>query len=366
DAGTGEPLVGANVVVVGTSMGAATNVAGEYTILNIPAGTYTLKTSYVGYQSITISNVRVNNDLTTETNFQLPAEGVTVGTVEIIAERPMINKSATNAVRIIDSDFFSRVPARGVNTAIAIQPGVVVQGGNVYIRGGRPDEVGFKVEGVTTTSVLSGGNALYTTAEAVEQIQVQAGGFSAEYGGANAGLVQTQLRTGSPEAWKISVLAETDRYSSYGSKSLGGYSYGYSDVTATFGGPLLGRTLRFFGAVQNTFYRDPSVAVREPYEFTNLITDPVLTPAHPDDALRDTIPYVSVGGNALGGFNNRWAYTGTLLLDLGSLQVRGARSYSTVESRNQTAFGGYINQNRLGLNKSYDGFGNLKLTYVMN
>ena len=85
DASSGEPLVGANVIVVGTSMGAATNVSGEYTVLNIPSGTYTLKTSYVGYQTITISNIRVNNDLTTEANFQLPSEGVTVGTVEIVA-----------------------------------------------------------------------------------------------------------------------------------------------------------------------------------------------------------------------------------------------------------------------------------------
>ena len=50
DAGTGEPLVGANVVVVGTSMGAATNIAGEFIVLNVPAGTYSLRTSYVGYQ----------------------------------------------------------------------------------------------------------------------------------------------------------------------------------------------------------------------------------------------------------------------------------------------------------------------------
>ena len=73
---------------------------------------------------------------------------------------------------------------------------------------------------------------------AIEQIQVQAGGFNAEYGGANAGLVQTQLRTGDPERWKISVLGETDNYTSQNKQALGGYSYGYADVTATAGGPL--------------------------------------------------------------------------------------------------------------------------------
>ncbi len=75
DAGSGEPLVGANVLVVGTSMGAATNVSGEFTVLSVPAGTYTLKTSYVGYQVITLSNVRVNDELTTESNFKPSRRG---------------------------------------------------------------------------------------------------------------------------------------------------------------------------------------------------------------------------------------------------------------------------------------------------
>jgi len=225
DAGTGEPLVGANVVVVGTQMGSATNVSGEFAILNVPAGTYTLKAMYIGYQAITISNLRVNNDLTTEANFQLPGEGVTVGIVEIVAERPLVNKSATNAVRIIDNEFFAKIPARGINAALSAQPGVVIQGGNVYIRGGRADEVGFQLEGVPVNNILSGGRAVSVTAEAVEQIQVQAGGFNAEYGGANAGLVQAQLRTGAQDRWKVSLLGETDRYMALNKSSkLGGYS----------------------------------------------------------------------------------------------------------------------------------------------
>lgn len=366
DAGTGEPLVGANVVVLGTSTGAATNVAGEYVILNVPVGTFSIRSSYVGYQTITISNVRVNNELTSEVNFALPAEGVTVGTVEIVAERPLINKSATNAVRIIDSEFFDKIPARGTNTAIAIQPGVVVQGGGVYIRGGRTDEVGYRVEGANVTNILGGGNGLYTTAEAVEQIQVQAGGFNAEFGGANAGIIQTQLRTGSPDRWKLTVLTETDRYSSYGKKALGGYSYGYSDVTATLGGPLFSKSVRFFGSVQNIFYRDPTVSVRDPYEIQNLISDPILTPAHPTTAARDTIALISVGPNALGGMNNQWAFSGTMLFDLGNLQVRAAGSYSSIESRNTETFYGNLDLNRLGLNKSMNAFANVKASYVFS
>ena len=51
DSGTKEPLVGANVYITGTSLGTATTDEGEYTISNINPGTYTLKTSYIGYES---------------------------------------------------------------------------------------------------------------------------------------------------------------------------------------------------------------------------------------------------------------------------------------------------------------------------
>jgi outer membrane receptor protein involved in Fe transport len=366
DAGTGEPLVGANVVVFGTSMGAATNTVGEFVILNVPVGTYSLKTSYVGYQAITIANIRVNADLTTDANFQLPAEGVTVATVEIIAQRPLVNKSATNAVRIIDNEFFGNIPGRGTNIAIAVQPGVVVQNNNVYIRGSRPDEVGYTVDGVNVTNKLVGGNGLYIAAEAVEQIQIQAGGYNAEFGSANAGIVSSQLRTGSAERWHASFLAETDRYTSYGTKSLNGYTYGYSDYTASLGGPVLSNKLRFFGSVQNTFYRDQSIALRSPYTFTNLVTDPLFTPAHPKVALSDTIPVYSVGGNVLSNPSNRWAFAGTVTLDLDKLQVRAGGSYSSLETRNGTTFANYLNQNRETLNQNKDGFGNVKLSYLFS
>jgi hypothetical protein len=371
DAGTGEPLVGANVVVVGTSMGAATNTSGEFTILNIPAGTYTLKTSYVGYQAITLSNVRVNNDLTTEANFQLPTEGVTVATIEITAERPMVNKSATNAVRILDNEFFSKIPARGLTAAISTQPGVVNQGGNIYIRGGRADETGYKVEGVGVTDVLFGGRALQLTAESVEQVQVQAGGFNAEYGGANAGLVQASLRTGTPDRWTASIMTETDRYTSMNKKTLGGYTYGYGDFTATFGGPVpgLGNKLRFFGSVENTFYRDPTRAVRAPWNFTGanaVVTDPTFGVYHKTVARRDTLDIVLPGGNALGGQDNLWIATGTLLFDLAPLQIRVAGSYSYDNNRGTTTLANVFNQARLPLSITRDGFGSVRVSHVLS
>ncbi len=369
DAGTGEPLVGANVVVVGTQMGAATNVSGEFTILNVPAGTYTLRAMYIGYQAMTISNLRVNNDLTTEANFQIASEGVTVGVVEIVAQRPLVNKSATNAVRIIDNEFFQKIPARGINAALQAQPGVVIQGGNVYIRGGRADEVGYRLEGVGINDIMFGGRAVSVTAEAVEQIQIQAGGFNAEYGGANAGLVQAQLRTGNPDRWKATVLAETDNWMKlHKEKKLGGYSYGYGDVTATIGGPLGSNNIRFFGSGQVTYQGDPSVSVRSPYNFTGpnaIVTESAITAAHRTPA-SDTLDISLPGGNALGGYRRDIVGSGTLLFDLSPVQIRLAGSYGVTKSKDQTVLTNLFNQDRLNINTAKNGFGNVKISHVLS
>ena len=65
----GQPLAGANVIVDGTTKGAATDGEGKYTILNVEAGSYSVTASYIGYQSSTESNVSVKVDLTTPLNF---------------------------------------------------------------------------------------------------------------------------------------------------------------------------------------------------------------------------------------------------------------------------------------------------------
>lgn len=373
DAGSGEPLVGANVVVVGTSMGAATNVSGEYTVLNVPPGTYALKTSYVGYQAITLSDVRVNNDLTTDANFQLPAEGVTVATVIITADRPMVNKNATSAVRIIDNEFFEKLPGRGVDAAVSLQPGVVYSGlnantnqPNIFIRGGRADETGYSLEGVSISNPLFGGSAITFAAEAIEQIQVLAGSYGAEYGSANAGIISSQLRTGNSERWKVMLQGETDRFTGNGKQALGGYSYGYSDFTGTLSGPVLSEKIRFFGSLQNTFLRDPDVRLWSGLSFPSIVSDPTKNYYHPTTSQPDTLNLAYQAGNRTGGGNNVWSTAGTLLFDLGPLQVRAGGTYSAQNRMATTDILDIFNSARNPLTLSKNGLANVKLSYILS
>ena len=261
DKSTGEVLVGANVLIVGTSYGAATDVNGEYIILNLDAGTYDVKCSYIGYQATTISNVRINADLTTELNFSLSAEGVQVGEIEVVAERPLINKSNTNANRITTSEDIDALPVRGVQNILALTPGVTLQDNTLFIRGGRQDEVGYYLEGSNVTDPVVGGNKVTLVQDAIEEIQVQAGGYNAEFGDANSGIVRAQIKSGTPN-WKASLEYVTDnvfRGTSYeynGDKSLGSYWFGYNEMTGTVSGPIVGNQVKLFGLFNYNYVRD--------------------------------------------------------------------------------------------------------------
>lgn len=175
---TKEPLIGANVVVVGTTFGASTDLEGYYVILNLPPGEYDLKASFIAYQGMTIREIRVVGGLTQEVNFELPSTTIEMQEIRIEFARPMIEKSATNAIRIVKGEEFLQLPVRTVAQLLALQPGVVLQNGLIHIRGSRPDEVGYSIEGATTTNIASrsGGSLVTTIPEALEEVLVQAGG----------------------------------------------------------------------------------------------------------------------------------------------------------------------------------------------
>ncbi|UCG60341.1 MAG: carboxypeptidase-like regulatory domain-containing protein [Candidatus Zixiibacteriota bacterium] len=66
DAGTGQPIVGASVIIVGTRRGAMTDFDGQYVISELRPGIYTLKISHLDYETVTIEGVEVKTDTSEE------------------------------------------------------------------------------------------------------------------------------------------------------------------------------------------------------------------------------------------------------------------------------------------------------------
>ena len=110
DKATGEPLIGATVILEGTSLATATDTEGYYAFIKIQPGIYDVRVSYIGYQTMIVSESRVHDGLSTETDFPLEETSLELPVLTIIAERPLVNKSSTNAVRITTNEEIAALP----------------------------------------------------------------------------------------------------------------------------------------------------------------------------------------------------------------------------------------------------------------
>jgi hypothetical protein len=150
DAQTGEPIVGVNVVVEGTYLGAATDFDGNYTIINVPPGVYRVKASAIGYKTVVKENVRVSIDLTTRVDFQLEPTVIELGQeVVVVAERPLVQKDLTASTAIVGSELIQALPITEFQEVVQIQAGVVAG----HVRGGRSGEIAYWIDGVPVTDV---------------------------------------------------------------------------------------------------------------------------------------------------------------------------------------------------------------------
>ena len=84
DKENGDPLPGANIVILGTMLGASSDIDGQYTILHIPPGTYSVQVTFIGYKKVTINEVRVEIDQTTRIDFALEVESIELESIVVV------------------------------------------------------------------------------------------------------------------------------------------------------------------------------------------------------------------------------------------------------------------------------------------
>lgn len=199
DAETGQPLPGVNVVIVGTFMGAATDINGNYVILNVPVGTYELKATMIGYTGMTIKNIRVSIDITSRVDFKLASEVLEAAEgVIIVAERPLIQKDEVSTRHFVSSEEIELQPVDSFEEIAKNQAGVV---GN-HFRGGRTGEVLVLIDGIPikdpagTYSEQLGGFTSDVPEYGIQELEVSLGGFSAEYGNVQSGVLNLALKEG--------------------------------------------------------------------------------------------------------------------------------------------------------------------------
>ena len=193
-----EPLIGANVILEGTTLGAASNMDGQYFIINVPPGQYTLVARMIGYKNYRVENVYVSTDLTTEIDMDMVTTVVETGeSVTVVAERPMVVKDLTATTAVMDASEIASLPVTEISEAVELQAGLVKDaGGGLHVRGGRSGEISYWIDGVPVTDVYDGGSIVEVNKDMVQELQVVSGAFNAEYGQAMSGIVNITTKEG--------------------------------------------------------------------------------------------------------------------------------------------------------------------------
>jgi hypothetical protein len=268
----------------------------------------------------------------------------------------------------------------------ALQPSRPVSfrsGAGLHVRGSRADGTSYVVNGMPVNNPLYGGRSLSVISNAIAEQSIQAGGYSAEFGGANGGLVATTTRSGGRKL-RVEFETYTDNYpwADYGERTLGTYKTGSSTHILTAGGPLFG-PVKFFVAGQNSFSRTPSSGWREDYDLTTKY-DPLLreTDAHllltPEQQAKtgifdprlgsaaQKVDYRFPGGYFLNAASQNWTGNANLTFDLNPINIRLDGSYAYGESRDGAGLTSQLAEKRAGLNQSENYSVNAKFTHLLS
>lgn len=215
DASTNEALIGANVLVEGTTIGAATNIDGFFVILNLSPGNYNLRASMVGYAPGIYQDVRVSIDQTTEINFNLTSNTFQTDEVVVIATTPIVQKDVSSSRVNLNVEEIQNLPVSSISGVIGLQAGVR---SGLEIRGGSSNQTAFVVNGVTLRDERNNTPFTGISYSAIDEVQIQTGGFNAEYGNVRSGVVNVVTKEGGRDKYTFSLIS---RYSGASKKHFG-------------------------------------------------------------------------------------------------------------------------------------------------
>jgi outer membrane receptor protein involved in Fe transport len=199
DVATNEPIPSVNITLVGTTAGASTNADGEFFILNVDVGTYSVRVTSLGYETQNITGVQVLADQTFMLNIKLKETVLQGEEVTVVAERDVIKRDVSTTIRSVTSQEITALPIITYRDALARSAGVVGSNNNLHFRGGRADEVLYLVDGMQVKDPQFATRALDVNPGAIGEMQVLTAGFNAEFGEAQSAVVNLVLREGDPQ-----------------------------------------------------------------------------------------------------------------------------------------------------------------------
>ena len=253
-------VIGGNIRVDGTTLQAVTDIDGNYRIIGVPVGSYTVTASYAGLQPQSVVGAEINAGSTRQLNFTLSATAL--GEVVVTYEAPLITNDAVGQSRVVTGQDLENLPIRGVAATVALTGGIVSTDGStdLNVRGGRAEEVQYIVDGVRVSGGILGVNQ-----QAIEQQEVIIGTIPARYGDVQSGVIAITTKSG-----------RNDFFGSVeGITSSGLDSFGYNLGSVSLGGPIVPNRLGFFVSAEGQSTRDRSPYGADTYRLPDATYDAI-------------------------------------------------------------------------------------------
>lgn len=244
-----KPIPGANVILMGANLGASTDPDGFYIITNVPPGAYHVQASFIGYIRTIVEDVRVLPNQTTTINFKLKEEVLKGDEITVVADHQNIKHEISANLANLEAENLQNLPIATIEDAIRLQAGIEP---DLTIRGGNINTASFLVDGVNLREGRTNAPIMGLSYTALELIQVQTGGFNAEYGNVRSGLIQIVTKNPPPDHYmadlfiryrpsqRLNFNNEEAPMSTgspvQGNQAIDGIGY---DLDMTIGGPMI-------------------------------------------------------------------------------------------------------------------------------
>ena len=206
-----EPIPFANIIIEGTTIGATSDIDGNYEILNLNAGAYNFKCSYIGFNTDIQSEIKVSSNKSLRLDFFLSENSELLGEVKVRGNTFNKTQASPVSLRTINASEISKSAGgnRDISRVVANLPGVATSSGfrnDIIVRGGSPSENKFFLDGIEiptinhfTTQGSSGGPVGILNVNFIREVDFYTGAFPANRGNALSSVMELKLIEGNEE-----------------------------------------------------------------------------------------------------------------------------------------------------------------------
>jgi len=303
---TGDPIPGANIVAIhqptGTRYGAATNPKGNYTILNMrTGGPYTIRVSFVGYQTVEETGIQLALDEKQEVSFELRQRTEQMEEVEVVGaqESEVVSESRTGAATNVSERQIEELPTIGRSLTDFTRLVPQAQGDG-SIGGANSRYNSIQVDGATLDDVFGLGDAVPgsqagaepISLDAIEEFNINIAPYDVRSSGFTGGQVNAITKSGSNEfEGSFRFKGGTEDFTG-DLDGVGTGEFNQAFYVGTLGGPIIEDELFFFVTAELKRESSPlDTRVGTDLEGTNVFREPRATFTELRSIFQDTYGY---------------------------------------------------------------------------